>query len=252
MVTSAMGPTTQPPPDPQFRWSDLRGYFPQHGLGRVVVPLPDLGVVYVKNPKAGSSTLLVWLIRQHTGDVDSDIQNPRTGGHLPRIKDAGRDRVLRMLQGDAYRFSFVRDPVRRFESVYRDKLAPVNSPRTRHYRLQVQHTLGQPANPEAAPSFEEFLTAVEQQDPIGDMDPHWRPQHVNLMHPLVTYDRVGRLESFDTDLARIREEAGLPEVPMERRNHKSGLRPRSPFEGRPDLVSRVEELYATDMELYGY
>ena len=52
------------------------------------------------------------------------------------------------------------------------------------------------------------------------MDPHWRPQHVNLMHPLIEYDRVGKLENFDWDLAKICKEAGIREVPVEKRNSK--------------------------------
>lgn len=245
-----MRPT--PSAERPLRWSDLQSYFPPGHVGRSLVPLPDLELLYVRNPKAGSSTLLVWLIRLHTGNLDSTVDNPRTGGHLPKVVDAGRARVLRMLQGEAYRFSFVRDPVRRFESVYWDKLAPVSIRRAERYRALVQRTLGQPVDPDATPTFEEFLSAVEQQDPVTEMDPHWRPQHINLMHPAVSYDRIGRLESFNADLAVIREEAGLPEVPLERRNHKAAMRPSSPYEGRPDLVSRVEQLYATDMELYGY
>jgi hypothetical protein len=84
------------------------------------------------------------------------------------------------------------------------------------------------------------------------MDAHWRPQHRNLFHPLVTFDRIGRLESFEADFARIQEEAGLPEVPLEQVNANPRSDRRSVYDGRPDLRSRVEQLYAKDMELYGY
>jgi hypothetical protein len=84
------------------------------------------------------------------------------------------------------------------------------------------------------------------------MDPHWRPQHVNLMHPLVSYDHVGRLETFAADLEHIRAAAGLPHVPLEVRNTSRQASSDSVFDGRPDLVRRVERIYATDFELYGY
>lgn len=236
----------------KLSWPQLQRYFPTGHTARYLVPMPEHDLLYVKNPKAGSSSLLVWLIRLHTGDTESEVHNPRQGRQLPNVRDVGRRQVLRMLAGDAYRFSFVRDPVRRFESVYWDKLAPQGARRAGRFRAMVQGTLDLPIDPESTPTFEQFLSAVEQQDPISEMDPHWRPQHVNLMHPVVTYDRVGRLESFERDFAQIREEAGLPDLPSERRNVKSHNRTGSLYDGRADLVSRVEELYATDMELYGY
>ena len=84
------------------------------------------------------------------------------------------------------------------------------------------------------------------------MDPHWRPQHVNLMHPLIEYDRVGKLENFDSDLAKICKEAGIREVPVEKRNVKRTADQNSVYDGRPDLERRVREIFARDFELYGY
>ena len=152
-----------------------------------------------------------------------------------------------MLSGKAYRFSFVRNPLRRFESSYWDKIVL-----SANWRPKVQKTLGLPLDKSASLTFEQFLSAVEQQDPMGEMDPHWRPQNVNLMHPLVTYDRIGRLESFAADLEAIRDEAGLPDVPYEHRNPSKHRSVDSVYDNRPDLVRRVEKVYADDFELYGY
>lgn len=239
-------------PTPQT-WQELQAYFPGSlRMGTFLRPLPDHNVLYVKNPKAGCSTVMVWLDRIHTGEHDSEFTNIHRNHRLPSIADVGRARVLRMVQGDAYRFTFVRNPVRRFESVYRDKLASSSVHRTQAFRRRIQRTLGLAEDPTSAPSFEQFLEAVEQQDPLTQTDPHWRPQHLNLMHPVLTYDRIGRLESFDADLAKIRDESGLPDAPYRTRNASSGGRGASVFDGRPDLVTRVEQLYATDMELYEY
>ncbi len=84
------------------------------------------------------------------------------------------------------------------------------------------------------------------------MDLHWRPQHLNLMHPLVSYDLVGHVETFDRDIATILRQVPLPDVSVESRN-VSRSKPRdSVYDGRPDLVRRVQRIYATDFELYGY
>lgn len=234
-------------PATALSWPAIKQYYPQQRPGYYIQALPEHGLVYVKNPKAGSSTLMVWLDRLHTGDTTSELKRMHKDHRLPSVADIGRRRVLRMLSGGAYRFSFVRHPARRLESVYWAKMV-----RSRKYRLKAAAALGIPVDADREVTFEEFLGAIEQQDPVREMDPHWRPQHVNLLHPLVQLDLVGRLETFETDLERLREEAGLPHVPLVSRNVSPRKGADSVYDGRPDLLRRVEQLYAKDMELYGY
>jgi hypothetical protein len=229
-------------------WPAIQHYYPREKPGSFIMPVPEHDLIYVKNPKAACSTLVVWLDRIHTGDLDSELRQIHKEHRLPTLREVGRSKVIEMLAGGAYRFSFVRNPLRRFESAYWDKLV-----RSGRYRLNAAAELGLPMDPDTIVSFEEFLGAVERQDPVSEMDPHWRPQHVNLLHPVITYDHVGRLESFDVDLERIREEAGLPHVPVEAKNvSRNSKRSDSAYDGRPDLVRRVAQLYAKDFELYGY
>lgn len=238
------------PSDPRsdsLTWPALQEFYYGTKANRHLIALPERSLLYVKNPKAGSSTLMVWLDRVHTGDLDSELEHMHRENRLPTIAEVGRGKVLAMLAGQAFRFSFVRHPVRRLESVYWAKMF-----RDRAFRRRVADGLGISPDHTVHVSFEQFLEAVEAQDPMTEMDRHWRPQHLNLLHPLVTLDHVGRLESFDEDLATITEAAGLDPVPVEPRNVAPHQHPDSVYDGRPDLVSRVEQLYATDMELYGY
>lgn len=227
-------------------WAAMQQYYVGRKMVSFLRPLPDHGIVYVKNPKAGCTTLVVWLERLHTGEHDYDHPAIHQAHRLPTVRDVGRQRVAEMLGGAAYRFSFVRDPVRRFESVYWAKMV-----RSLNYRVKAAQSLGLAVDDDTVVPFEQFLAAVEQQDPLNEMDAHWRPQHLNLMHPLVTYDHVGRLETFAADLERIREEAGLPHVPYTAKN-VARAKAESVYDGRPDLRGRVEQLYAGDLELYGY
>ncbi len=224
----------------------MREYFPHGGLGRRIVALPAYGCVYVKNLKAGCSTVSLWLHRIHTGD---HAFTPETTRHrefgLPRPGQIGWERVERMLSGSAFRFTFVRDPARRAESAYRDKVLGATDDR---YRRHVRASLGLDGG--GPVSLEMFVTSLEQQEPL-DMDAHWRPQHLNLMHPLVTYDLIGRLESFTEDLKRVRVAAGLPDAPVTVRNTSAGPR-EGMLDSRPDLLRRVREVYALDYALYGY
>jgi len=227
--------------------SALRGYFPDGRFNRRVWTLPEYGCVYVKNAKAASSTILLWLHRIHTGDHEDNPGNIHRNHDLPRARHVGLGTVVAMLAGDAFRFSFVREPVRRCESAYLDRIADTN--RKHVWRERVQQALGLPVDPAYVPTFDQFVAALDALPPI-ELDPHWRPQHLNLMHGLVELDFVGRLETFDTDLERVRLAAGLPHVPLQVRNAHPPAE--SLFDGRPDLLRRVREVYARDFELYGY
>jgi Sulfotransferase family len=225
----------------------LRRYYPNGRYWTRLQPLPGHGCIFVKNPKAASSTVLLWLHRIHTGDHEwAPALNIHREHRLPRPAEVGWEELVRMLAGGAYRFTFVRDPIRRAESAYLSKVADME--RKDDWRNKVRAVLGLPQNGGQV-SFDQFVAALEAEEPIR-MDAHWRPQHLNLMHPLVEYDYVGRLETFGRDLARIRAEAGLPDTPLEMRNPSE--RSRDVFHGRWGLLRRVRDVYARDLELYGY
>lgn len=225
---------------------ELKQYFPGGRVGNRLMPLPEYRCIYVKNAKAATSSILLWLHRIHTGDHDFKVRNIHMNHGLPQPEDLGWDVVTQMLSGEAFRFTFVRHPVPRVESAYVDKIVRQKNDR---WRNKVRQVLGLPKDHDEALTFDQFVAALEAQKPIR-MDPHWRPQHLNLMHPLVEYDFVGRLETFDADLARVREATGLPDVPVPMRNRTK--RDGSLFDGRPGLLDKVRNIYATDFELYGY
>jgi hypothetical protein len=225
----------------------LRAYFPDGKFSRRLQPMPQYGCIYVKNAKSGSSTLTLWLHRIHTGDYDFAPGNIHKHHQLSRPQSVGWDTVLGMLNGEAFRFSFVRDPIARVQSVYLDKVA--NTDRKSAWRIRVHQALGVEAHPRWVPTFEQFITALEEQEPRR-MDPHWRPQHLNLMHPLIEYDFIGRLENFEADLERVREATGMPVIPIQVRNARPPTK--SLFDGRPDLLRRARDIYAGDLELYRY
>lgn len=236
---------TRPARDLRRRRRQLGRFFPHTPLGARIEALPELGLVYVRNPKVASSTVLDWLDWMHTGVQREDGYHVRRESSLPRPSEVGWERVMRMIDGEAFRFSFVRDPISRFESAYRSKILQPRPP-----RRQVLEVLDLPDDPAVEVSFEDFVRAVEQQEPLH-MDLHWRPQHLNLMHPVFTFDLLGRLERFEEDMAEICRRLDLPSPPTRSRNVSRISRP-SEYEGRPDLVERVRTIYQRDCELYGY
>lgn len=236
---------TRPARNLKRRRRQLGRFFPGMPLAGRIEALPDLGLVYVRNPKVASSTLLDWLDWMNSGEEPAPGRHVRRDNSLPKPREVGWERVMRMVDGDAFRFSFVRDPLTRFESAYRSKIEKRRPPRG-----QILEVLGRADEPASEVTFEDFLRAVEQQEPLH-MDIHWRPQHLNLMHPVFTFDMLGRLERFDQDIQEIRRQLALPSVPARSRNVRRSDQP-SEYEGRPDLVERVRALYARDLELYGY
>lgn len=214
-------------------------------LVAALFPLPEHHVIYVRVPKAACSTLKLWIYRIHVGDPAAMPESIHRSLDVPRPHKIGWDLVARMLSGDAYRFTFVRNPVDRLKSAYWDKI--VRPQQNSQWRDEVRAALGVGDDVEVTADL--FLAAMEATDPVM-WNVHWRPQHLLTMHGLVEYDHVGRLETFDTDVATIREAAELPAMPIEVRNRKG--RPEDPLGGRPDLVRRVEALYAADFEAFGY
>ncbi len=227
------------------RRRQLKRYFPSHRLATRIEAIPNLGLVYVRNPKVATSTLLEWLDWMNTGRLRPPNDNVRRSNSLPQPRDVGWEKVMLMLDGQAFRFSFVRNPLARFESAYRSKIqAPTRE------RAQILEELERSDDTNAEVSFEDFLGAVERQEPLH-MNIHWRHQHLNLMHPLLTFDHLGRLETFDRDIEVIQKRLGLPNPPMRARNASLPGLP-SVYEDRPDLVERVRAIFARDIELYGY
>lgn len=238
-----MGPDIAKPP---VTWRAMRTRYPHLSPANRVQALPEHRVVYVRNAKAACSTVLLWLDRIYTGEHDFSPGNVHTENRLPRPREVGTRRIGQLLSGEAYRFTFVRDPLRRFVSVYRDKIE-----KPKRWRTEIQELLGQEPDITRSVSIEDFISAIERQDPLTAMDPHWRPQHINVMTDLVDYDHIGRIETFADDLEHIRVAAGLPLVPVEARN-VARRAPDDLLASRPDLEERVRALYARDYELFGY
>ncbi len=101
-------------------------------------------------------------------------------------------------------FTFVRDPLQRFVSGFLSKLLSDDDPVYRPYRDAVTSLHGIDLSPEADPArsglaFAKWLAAQPDQKRI---DPHFRPQHLNLLiGGRFAIDTILRLEDRDAVLA---------------------------------------------------
>lgn len=147
------------------------------------------------------------------------------------------------------KFCFVRNPYSRLLSVYLDKIQ-----RSRGQKRQVLLHMGKdPSQLNAPVSFSEFVDVVCEQ-PIVNMDPHWRVQYYQTFQDGITYDFIGRLESFRQDIVtvmtRINKDFGRY-LSEERRNATDAAELLGKHYTEA-LVRKVRAKYAKDFEAFGY
>ncbi|MBS2936559.1 sulfotransferase family 2 domain-containing protein [Nocardioides sp. J2M5] len=139
---------------------------------------------------------------------------------------------------DYFAFAFVRDPLDRFVSAWRDKVVANN-----YYRFDEQtHARMQ--------AIEEFArwTATHDLSAVPGTD-----QHLTLQSRMIDLNRVdfvGRLETFDRDFAEVCERIGAPAVPSAPQNQTApGGQDRRASDELRELVS---QMYRRDYQVFGY
>jgi len=94
-----------------------------------------------------------------------------------------------------FKFTFVRNPYTRILSAYLDKIKKDSIEKQQIYNfagISLEYEI----------SFLEFLKILEKIPPVN-MNPHFRPQYINICYPLVNYDFIGKFENFNEDLIKV-------------------------------------------------
>lgn len=203
------------------------------------------GFVYLNNPKVGCST------------VKANLWSAIDGCPVKAIKDVHAiegspfEREITALDWaeGAFIFTFVRNPYARIVSAWRNKA--VNRRDSTWQRFARNHGHTDPAAPIGFDAFVEFIAAV----PPEAQDPHWRPQHLNTLHPFLQPNLVADLETMDRDLPQIlaRLFPGRPSRITSRARHSTGAREGFAAQlGDDGTVRRLRQLYDGDFEAFGY
>jgi hypothetical protein len=175
--------------------------------------LPQQKILYLAIPKCGSTTIRTALAAM-IGEIPRCCEHVhlRRQSILKSPKQVGASTFYRLVKDEsALRFSFVRNPYDRLVSAWADKfqnkpLVPGDDIVGAYLRKQQAMNLALPKNADQTLSFADFVhfVAATADNPT---DMHWRPQHDLLNLPGVSFDFIGRLETFSRDFARVIEHA---------------------------------------------
>ncbi len=148
--------------------------------------VPRAGFCYFRLPKVANSTICKTLASHAFGGErfgENDPTGAAAKAALQRFPDARQF-------ARSYSFAFVRDPVPRVLSAWRDK-----APRPKFGAEYGLNTDGVPV------SFTRFLEML--QEGLLLKDPHWAPQSVLLPYDPARYAFIGRFERLEPDMETL-------------------------------------------------
>ena len=248
---------------------------------------PDIPAVFLWSEKSGCTSLLQWFLAQ-TGRLDDAVEHSdwihdwefEVWKADPTYAPALVDRIV----AGTPVFKLVRDPFARAVSQYLLMLTLADD--SEHFTVPIRRRIREhvhgTADTDATFSFLEYLDWLATQD-VGGLNDHLTPQHTALEDALAargTPVELIRLEHFDDDMRAVEARCSLPAVDLARAassthhtaraDHTDAhpeavvrLRPPAPLpEGYPiprtelfmtaGSVARIAEIYAVDIDAYGY
>lgn len=173
--------------------------------------------------------------------------------YLEAFSAEERKHILR----NYYKFVFVREPMERLLSAYKDKFSDSCKDLT-FKNAWGKFVLGRKAD--SMPknnlriSFEDFLRFVGSESRWQE---HWE-RFYKLCHPcVIDYDFIGHFENIEHEAPFVMEASGLSRnttisFPAYRPSNTTSKVLHSFSKIPPNLIAKVAELYKTDFELFGY
>ena len=208
----------------------------------------ELKIIYCVIPKVGTTT---WkkVLAQSRG-LAKNTDRWEIWKRLSKCTDEERWERLKTY----LKFVFVREPLQRLVSAYRDRLIKHHST-TRDVRQEiVQAFRPQDFEPEGknVVSFREFIQYFSDNKTRNQ---HWR-QYEKLCHPcVINYDFIGHLETLEEDAALLLKMAGIDDRVTFPQIHKStGSSEVLQYYSQVPLeyITRIGEQYRSDFEMFGY
>lgn len=231
-----------------MKYQEIREHLGAQRFRNVMHISRTFNYVYVANPKAACSTLKLILSKAEHNDPGFIPKSLHNRKHLPLLtpNKLTRKEQDALFDGSYYLFSFVRHPFKRALSAYTDKV--LGNKKQKREILETMDKADEKLNYPI--SFDDFVSVIAGQDP-ATLNPHWRPQTLNLATDLINYDFIGKLENFPDDVAIVRRQLKLPDFGIPHKNRKS-QQATAVQTVSPDTRQKLEKLYATDLQAFSY
>jgi sulfotransferase famil protein len=178
----------------------------------------DFKALWFRVPKVATRT-----INQHF------IDNSTKHGYIYSSKVG----YIPSMYKNYYKFAFVRNPLDRFISAWKNKVIEEN-----YFNFDmIEYS--------KMKNFDEFVQWVSKQD-ILKADPHLLPQYKLI--DLENLDYLGKFETFKEDFAKVTKEMGLPIDEIYHKNLSSKVK----LDFSTISIKLVKEIYSKDYELFNY
>lgn len=199
------------------------------------------GFIYLNNPKVGCSTVKssLWTAIDGKGPGKAGVHALAESPFDNKPRDA--EAVRR-----AFVFTFVRNPFQRLVSAYLNKVLAPRDASWASFRRRYEVTLPEPVSFD---SFVELLAGI----PSSAHNPHWRPQHLNILHPFVKPNLLADLHQMDDLLPGVLTRLFGQAKMVQAQKHATTARVvwRDFFKDSGTL-RRVLDMYGEDFDAFGY
>jgi len=211
---------------------------------RTCIPVWSKKVIFLPSRKCGYSSLREYCLQNFSECRRTHQQKGGVSHSLNEDVDLRADNAR-----GCFSLSLIRNPMRRFESFYVDKLSRDSERNRRHYYEPFERLLG--------PGGVTPLNVLDVIERIPDefRDPHFRSQSINLfLGQDLLVDQTIAIEGpepeFSNAMQNICLPAGLPHVLSTKQIR--GKPAIAESLSNPSLVARIEEVYREDFDRLGY
>ena len=155
-----------------------------------------------------------------------------------------------------FKFMFVREPLHRLLSAYKDKFTTLGNPKySPHYREKIIKSYRPDDFKPGGENFISFAEFIKYYSKETNPDQHWR-QYERLCHPcFVNYDFIGRLETLEEDGTLLLKMAGIDDhvtFPAVHKQTSSDEVLKYYSQVPPEDIIRIGKQYVSDFLLFGY